>query len=106
MRARAPSVQARNFRMRERRLSFGWLWLVPSLAGAAPNPRLVLPEFSALAQKAKESVHITLDSSLLAMAGRFLDGNDPQDAATKEVLKGLQGIYVRSYTFDQDAAYR
>jgi hypothetical protein len=92
--------------MRQRRVSFWWVWLVPSLAWAAPNPRLVLPEFSALSQKATESVTITLDPSLLAMAGRFLDGNDPQDAATKEVLKGLQGIYVRSYTFDQDAAYR
>jgi Domain of unknown function (DUF4252) len=80
--------------------------LAPSLAWAGPNPRLVLPEFASLAQKATESVTITLDPSLLAMAGRFLDGNDPQDAAAKEVIKGLQGIYVRSYTFDQDAAYR
>jgi len=79
--------------------------LLPASAWAAPNPRLVLPEFSVLAQKATESVTITLDSGLLAMAGRFL-GNDPQDAATKEVLKGLQGIYVRSYTFDSDSAYR
>jgi hypothetical protein len=80
--------------------------LAPSLAWAAPNPRLALPEFSALAQKASESVTISLDAALLAIAGRFLDGNDPQDAATKEVLKGLQGIYVRSYTFDKDSAYR
>jgi hypothetical protein len=35
-----------------------------------------------------------------------LDRNDPQDAAAKEVLKGLQGIYVRSYTFDKDSAYQ
>ena len=80
--------------------------LAPALAWAAPNPRLELPEFSALAHKATESVTITLDSSLLAMAGRFLDASDPEDAAAKEVLKGLQGIYVRSYTFDEDAAYR
>ena len=80
--------------------------LAPALAWAVPNPRLTLPEFSALARKATESVTITLDSSLLALAGRFLDANDPQDAAAKEVLKGLQGIYVRSYTFDEDAAYR
>jgi len=32
--------------------------------------------------------------------------SDPQDAAAKEVLKGLQGIYVRSYTFDKDSAYQ
>ena len=70
------------------------------------NWRLALPEFSQLAQKATDSVSITLDPALLAMAGRFLDANDPQDAATKEVLKGLRGIYVRSYTFDKDAEYR
>jgi len=80
--------------------------LAPTLAWAAPNPRLALPEFAALAQKATESVTITLDAALLAIAGRFLDGNDPQDAAAKEVLKGLQGIYVRSYTFDKDSAYQ
>jgi hypothetical protein len=79
--------------------------LCPALAWSAPNPRLVLPEFAALSQKATESVVITLDSSLLAMAGRFLDGSDPKDAATKDVIKGLQGIYVRSFTFDQDSAY-
>jgi hypothetical protein len=79
--------------------------LVPMGAWSAPNPRLVLPEFASLAQKATQSVVITLDASLLAIAGRFLDGNDPQDAATKDIIKGLQGIYVRSYTFDQDFAY-
>ena len=80
--------------------------MAPALVWAAPNPRLVLPEFSALAQKATESVTITLDSALLAMAGRFLNGDDPQDAATREILRGLQGIYIRSYTFDKDAAYQ
>jgi hypothetical protein len=80
--------------------------LVPPLAWAAPNPRLVLPDFAALAQKATQAVTITLDPGLLSLAARFLDGNDPQDAATREIIKGLQGIYVRSYTFDRDSAYR
>lgn len=80
--------------------------LAPVLAWGAPNPRLLLPEFSALAKKATESVTITLDPALLSMAARFLDSNDPQDAATKDIIKGLQGIYVRSYTFDQDFAYK
>jgi hypothetical protein len=92
--------------MRNCSLRLFFALLAPTLAWAAPNPRLVLPEFAALAQKATESVTITLDAALLAMAGRFLNGNDPQDAATKEVLKGLQGIYVRSYTFDKAAAYQ
>lgn len=80
--------------------------LTPVLACAAPSAKLILPSFSTMQQKASESVVITLDPALLRLAGRFLDGNDPQDAATKEVLKGLQGIYVRSYTFDKDFAYQ
>jgi hypothetical protein len=79
--------------------------LAPALAWASPNPKLVIPEFSGLAQKATDSVSITLDPALLTMASRFLDASDPQDAATQEVIKGLRGIYVRSFTFDKDAAY-
>jgi hypothetical protein len=80
--------------------------MAPALAWPAPNPKLVMPEFAGLAQKATESVTITLDPTMLGMAARFLDSNDPQDAATKEIIKGLRGIYVRSYTFDKDSAYQ
>jgi len=79
--------------------------LAPGLSWAASSPKLLIPSFAGLAQKASESVTITLDPAMLGMAARFLDSNDPQDAATKEVLKGLQGIYVRSYSFDRDSAY-
>ena len=71
----------------------------------ALNPRLVIPEFASLAQKSIDSVTITLDPALLSMASRFLDASDPQDAATQEVIKGLRGIYVRSFTFDKESAY-
>jgi hypothetical protein len=81
-------------------------FLLPGLTPAGTGPKLVLPDFTALTEKASESVNITLDPSMLALAGRFLDSNDPRDAAAKEVIKGLQGIYVRSYTFDADSAYK
>jgi hypothetical protein len=80
--------------------------LTPVLASAAPSAKLVFPSFAGIAQKASESVIITLDSALLGLAGKFLDSNDAQDAATKDILKGLQGIYVRSYTFEKDFAYQ
>jgi hypothetical protein len=92
--------------MRKYALPVMVMLLAPALLWASPNPKLVIPEFSGLAQKASESVTITLDPGMLGMAARFLDGNDPQDAATKEVIKGLRGIYVRSYTFDKDSAYQ
>ena len=71
---------------------------------AAPGP-LKLPDFDSLANKATQTVDITLDSTLLGLATGFLDSNKPEDAAAKEVIRGLKGIYVRSYTFDKDFAY-
>jgi uncharacterized protein DUF4252 len=92
--------------MRYRIASLLLVLMLPGLAVAAPNARLVLPDFSALSKKASESVTITLDPNLLGMAARFLDSKDPDEAQTIEVIKGLTGIYIRSFTFDTDEAYR
>ena len=90
----------------------GWRWLLApvaalaaSVALAASPAQLMLPDFEALAAKASESVNISLDPALLGLAAGFLDSSDPDDAATKELIRGLKGIYVRSYTFGADFAY-
>ncbi len=79
--------------------------LAASAVVRAADAQLMLPDFHALEAKANESVSVTLDSSLLAMAARFLDPNKPEDAAARQVIAGLTGIYVRSFTFDSDFAY-
>jgi Domain of unknown function (DUF4252) len=75
------------------------------VAAAAPAGLLKLPDFDSLANKASQSVDITLDTTLLGLAASFLDAGKPEEAATREVIRGLKGIYVRSYTFDKDFAY-
>jgi hypothetical protein len=80
------------------------LAFVPT-AGAAVPGALELPNFDSLTQKATQTVDITLDAALLGLAGGFLDSSKPEDAAAKEVIRGLKGIYVRSFTFDKDFAY-
>jgi hypothetical protein len=81
------------------------LLLLPLLAQAQPG-RLVLPDFSALASRASQSVNISLDPSMLGLAGAFLSA-DPRagDIDVKSLISGLQGIYVRSYTFTKTGAY-
>jgi hypothetical protein len=74
-------------------------------AAPATDPLLRIPNFDSLVDKAEETVTITLDTSLLSMAAKFLDPKNPEDAAVKEVIGGLKGIYVRSFTFDSDFAY-
>lgn len=71
----------------------------------APSGKLSLPDFGTLSEKATNSVAITLDASLLGIAARFLDTGDPEEAAVKDIIAGLQGIYVRSYTFDRDFSF-
>ena len=73
---------------------------------AQTKGQLQLPEFASLAEKASETVNVTLDANLLRMACRFLNADaDPEQAAAKKLCTGLTGIYVRHYTFDTDYAY-
>lgn len=79
--------------------------MVAPMTMAAPAAPLKLPDFDALAAKASESVDVSLDAGLLGIAGAFLDPKDPEDAGAKQLIAGLKGIYVRSYTFDRDIVY-
>jgi hypothetical protein len=75
----------------------------PTLAQS--KGQLRLPEFASLIDKADESVNVTLDANLLGMAGRFLNSEDPEQAAAKKLVSSLTGVYVRHFTFNSDYAY-
>lgn len=89
------------------------VWLVPvmsallsgGLAAQTPGPRMPLAGLDKLAAAASETVDVSLDSGLLALAARFMDEGDGDDAAVKSMLSGLKGVYVRSYEFGADGAF-
>lgn len=84
----------------------GWLAVAGAKIAAATTPgALQLPNFDGIAGKAIQSVDISLDTSLLGMAAGFMDSSNPDDAAVKEIIAGLKGVYVRSYTFNGDFQY-
>ena len=77
-----------------------------ALARAAALPgQLQLPNFDSLANKAAQTVDITLDPNLLSLAAGFLDSSKPDENDVKQLVAGLRGIYVRSFTFDKDYVY-
>lgn len=80
--------------------------IVLTLAVAVPASaqRLNL-DFPGLADRADDVVDITLDANLLKLASKFLSGDDADERAVREMIAGLQGIYVRSYTFPRDGEY-
>ena len=74
-------------------------------AFAQVKGQLLIPEFAALEKKASETVNVTLDGNILGMGCRFLNADDPEEAAAKKVCTSLTGIYVRHYSFESDYAY-
>jgi hypothetical protein len=58
-----------------------------------------------LAERATETVDVTLDQSTLALASGFLSKNDPDEAEVKKLIGKLKGVYVRSFEFDKEGQY-
>jgi Domain of unknown function (DUF4252) len=62
-------------------------------------------DFPELAEKANEVVDVTLDANMLRLAAKFLSGKDSEERAVREMIGGLEGIYVRSYEFSEAGEY-
>lgn len=71
----------------------------------AQGARLQLDQLDALANKASETVDVRLDEHLLQTTAKFFSGKEPGDVDVREVLKGLKGIYVKSFSFEKDGEY-
>lgn len=78
---------------------------LPLLAAAEPLGKLNLPSFTGLQSKASEVVDVTLGSWPLALASKFMNSDNPEDAEMKKVISGIKSIAVRSYEFDSDFVY-
>jgi len=61
--------------------------------------------FGNLADTASESVEVTLDGPMLKLALGFLDPKDPEEGAARDMIRKLEGIYVKSFSFDTENAY-
>ena len=61
-------------------------------------------DFPGLDERAEEVVDITLDASMLRLAAKFLS-HDEDERAVRDIVQGLEGIYVRSYEFDKEGEY-
>lgn len=94
--------------LRIRAMTLAILGLAVCLPSAtlAANPQLKLPAFDHLQQVAKESVNVTIGPLPLSIAKWALKhDDDADDAAARELLKGIRTIYVRSYEFAEDNQY-
>jgi hypothetical protein len=64
-----------------------------------------IPDLEKLAHRAKETVDVSLDQSMLQLASGFLSKDDPDEAKVKKLVAKLKGIYVRSFEFAKEGEY-
>ena len=62
-------------------------------------------EIERLAERATQSVNVTLDGTLLQLAGKFLSSSDPEQRIAKSLISNLKAIYVRSFEFANVGEY-
>lgn len=75
-------------------------------AGAAPEGLPLPPAVEKeLAAKASDVTEVTLGKNMLEFAAKFMTDKDGDEAATRKLVEGLKGIYVREYDFDKEGEY-
>jgi len=83
--------------------------LVAAVCGAAPvhaqNARLQIDHLDKLFPKAVETIDVRIDGSLLLMASKFLRSDKADEAAVKEIVQALKGVYVKGVEFDKEGEY-
>lgn len=71
-----------------------------------PAPLPIPPQLEKdLATRAADVTEVTLNKNMLAFATQFMHNRGPDEAATRQLIEGLDGIYVREYEFDKEGQY-
>jgi hypothetical protein len=90
-------------------LKFAAVALLLVCAGAtaakAQGARLQLSHLDYLAAKASETVDVNVDERLMQLTAKVFSDKDSDEAAIKELVKGLKGIYVKSFEFEHEGEY-
>lgn len=83
--------------------------LLALVCAAAPvygqNARLQIDHLDRLFPGAAETIDIRIDGALLLMASKFLRGDKADEAAVKEIVQALKGVYVKGVEFDKEGEY-
>ncbi len=76
-----------------------------TITARAQGAKLQMDQLDFLANRASETVDVKLDEHLMQTTAKLFPGKDPDDAEIKEALKGIKGIYVKSFTFEKEGEY-
>lgn len=76
-----------------------------ALTALAQNARLQMDHIDSLFPKAVETIDVRVDGALLQIASKFMDKNKTNEAAVREILNVLKGVYVKGVEFDKEGEF-
>jgi hypothetical protein len=76
-----------------------------AIAAKAQGARVQMTSLDYLTGKASETVDVNIDEHLIQMTAKFFSSNDPDEKKIKEIVSGLKGIYVKSFSFEHEGEY-
>ncbi len=79
--------------------------LALATSATAQNARIQMDHLDNLFPKAVETIDVTVDANLLKMASKFLKTDVANEAAAREIVQMLKGVYVKGVEFDKDGEY-
>jgi hypothetical protein len=75
-------------------------------AAAQSSPLMLPPQVEkVLESRAANVSEVTLGKNMLQFAAKVMNGKKGDDAAIRQLILGLDGIYVRDYEFDKPGEY-
>jgi len=89
----------------KRIIAFAALVVALSPAPSSAQDVTIPKNIERLAERATNSVDVTVEGALLKLASGFLSANDPDQRIAKNLISGLKGIYVRSFEFANAGEY-
>jgi hypothetical protein len=100
-------VQTGESSMRNRIVGVVFAAVMMAAPVLAQNEQLPAPSpvEKELAARASDVTEVTLGKNMLAFAAKVMNGKNDDDAETRRLIEGLQGIYVREYEFDKPGEY-
>jgi hypothetical protein len=79
--------------------------LICGFVAAPLSAQRIRMDFPGLAESAAEVVDVTLDAQMLRLASKFFSNGDADERSVRDIVRGLEGIYVRAFEFDREGAY-
>jgi len=84
-------------------------WLVVACAAAVPvqgqDARVQIDQLNYLGSRAKETVEVTMDRPAVQLVAKLTALDGKEQSRFRELAARLQGIYVRSYEFENEGEY-